>query len=137
MNDLPVVEPWLTFYQDVETLENFCLEELTHHSHHPDASRSPVSPLLVTLGPQLLAQIHRNFQQILVQSGSFTVPHSLQRYLTESHRQLRLLSTDLSLYQAAKTHALQQQRLGILRDRIAKLVQYGQAIAQILQESDS
>jgi hypothetical protein len=123
MNLLSTAGPWQGFFQQVALLQSLCLQ-------CPDRST------LLSEGRRLAEGLNQAFQlEILPQSGSGAVPDTLQRYLTETHRQLRLLSTDLSLYQAARTEMLQQQRLKAICDRLEQLSSYGQAIEQALQNS--
>jgi hypothetical protein len=123
MNLLPTADPWLDFFQQVALLRSLCL-------------KSPDHLVLSSEGPRLVENLNRILQsQILPQLGSQAIPATLQRYLTETHRQLRLLSTDFSLYRAARTETLQQQRLKGICERLEQLSSYGQAIEQVLQNS--
>jgi hypothetical protein len=118
-----MADAWLDFFQQVNHLQSLCLQ-------------SPERSVLLSEGRRLAESLNQIFQsQVLPQSGAVAVPNPLQRYLTETHRQLRLLSTDFSLYQAARTDALQQQRLQGICDRLEQLSSYGQAIEQVLQNS--
>jgi DNA-binding GntR family transcriptional regulator len=121
MSSSPTTDLWLDFFRQVNLLQMLCL-------------RSPERSILLKEGVLLVEGLNQRFQsQILAQSGSQVVPDTLQRYLTEIHRQLRLLSTDFSLYQAARTEMLQQQRLRGICDRLESLASYGKAIRQVLQ----
>jgi hypothetical protein len=123
MSLLYAADPWLDFFQLVNLLRSLCLQ-------------SPDRSVLLSEGRRSAENLNQIFQsQILPQSSSRAVPDPLQRYLTETHRQLRLLSTDFSLYQAARTETLQQQRLKGICDRLEQLSSYGQAIEQALQNS--
>jgi hypothetical protein len=123
MSLLSTADPWLNFFQRVALLQSLCLQ-------------SPNRSVLLSEGRRLLEGLNQAFQlEILPQLGTGAVPDTLQRYLTETHRQLRLLSTDLSLYQAARTEMLQQQRLKGMCDRLEQLSSYGPAIEQVLQNS--
>jgi hypothetical protein len=114
---------WLVFFQQVNLLQTLC-------------SQSPERSVLLRESRILVEGLNRIFQsQILPQSASLSGSDPLQRYLTETHRQLRLLSTDLSLYQAARTETLRQQRLQGICDRLEQLSSYRQAIEQALQNS--
>jgi hypothetical protein len=114
---------WLVFFQQVNLLQTLC-------------SQSPERSVLLRESRILVEGLNRIFQsQILPQSASLAGSDPLQRYLTETHRQLRLLSTDLSLYQAARTETLRQQRLQGICDRLEQLSSYRQAIEQALQNS--
>ncbi len=116
-------DPWLGFFQQLNHLKSLCLQ-------------SPDRSALLSEGCRLAEGLNQIFRlQILPQSSSEAVPNSLQRYLTETHRQLRLLSTDFSLYQAARTELLQQERLQGICSRLAQLSSYGLAIEQALQNS--
>jgi DNA-binding GntR family transcriptional regulator len=121
MSSSPNAGLWLDFFEQLNLLQTLCLQ-------------SPERAVLLKEGVPLVEGLNQRFQsQILAQSGSQAVPDTLQRYLTETHRQLRLLSTDFSLYQAARTEMLQQQRLRGICDRIESLASYGNAIQQVLQ----
>jgi hypothetical protein len=121
MSSLPTADLWLDFFGQLNLLQTLCLQ-------------SPERSVLLKEGFPLVEGLNQRFQsQILGQSGSQAVPDTLQRYLTETHRQLRLLATDFSLYQAARTERLQQQRFRGICDRIESLNSYGQAIQQVLQ----
>jgi hypothetical protein len=121
MSFFPLAAPWRDFLHQVNLLQALC-------------SRSPERSLLLGEGRILMENLQQMFQsQILPQSGSLAVSETLQRFLTETHRQLRLLSTDFSLYQAARTEALQQQRGASICKRLNALSSYGQAIEQVLQ----
>jgi hypothetical protein len=121
MSSSPTADLWLDFFRQLKLLQMLCLQ-------------SPERSVLLKEGVPLVEGLNQRFQsQMLGQSGSQAVPHTLQRYLTETHRQLRLLSTDFSLYQAARTEMLQQQRFRRICDRIESLDSYGQAIQRVLQ----
>jgi hypothetical protein len=116
-----MADSWLGFFQQVDLLQALCLQ-------------SSERAVLLSEGCRLVESLNQIFQsQILPQSNSLAVPDLLQRYLTETHRQLRLLATDFSLYQSARTETLQQQRLQGICDRLKQLSSYGQAIEQVLQ----
>jgi hypothetical protein len=121
MSFSPITGPWSDFLGQVSFLQALC-------------ERSPERSLLLGEGRILMEDLNQRFQsQILPQSGSLAIPDTLQRFLTETHRQLRLLSTDFSLYQAARTEALQQQRAASICERLNALSSYGKAIEQALQ----
>jgi hypothetical protein len=121
MSSSPTADLWLDFFGQLNLLQTLCLQ-------------SPERTVLLKEGVPLVEGLNQRFQsQILAQSGSQAVPDTLQRYLTETHRQLRLLSTDFSLYQAARTEGSQQQRLRGICDRLESLASYGKAIRQVLQ----
>jgi DNA-binding GntR family transcriptional regulator len=121
MSSSPTAGLWLDFFEQLNHLQTLCLQ-------------SPERAALLKKGVPLVEGLNQHFQsQILAQSGSQAVPDTLQRYLTETHRQLRLLSTDFSLYHAARTEMLQQQRLRGICDRLESLASYGNAIRQVLQ----
>jgi hypothetical protein len=121
MSLLPAADLWLDFFRQVALLKALYL-------------RSSDRTVLLSEGGMLMQDLHRIFQsQILPQSGSPAMPDPIQRYLTETHRLLRLLSTDFSLYRAARAEALQQQRLKGICDRLESLSAYGEAIELALQ----
>jgi hypothetical protein len=115
------VNPWPEFYAQIVAVEQLY-------------SRSPHPPETLSQSRILTDRLTQFFQdRILPQSGSAAVPSAVQPYITEIHRQLRLMAADLSLYGAARTEALQKQRLEQLIDRVNQLARYSQAMEQALR----
>ena len=50
---------------------------------------------------------------------------------TEMHREMKLLATEISFYQIARSPAMQQQRKGQIGDRAQRLIGYCHAMLEI------
>jgi hypothetical protein len=84
----------------------------------------------------LVNALHQLFQtQILAQLENPLFPNEARAYVTEMHRQIRLLSTDLSFFQAAQTETSQTQRFGQIGERLRQIRTYSDAIAQALEKA--
>lgn len=55
----------------------------------------------------------------------------LQSYLTEINKQMRLLGTDVTFWQAARSSATVQQRQAQIGSRLETLIDYCQAVLEI------
>jgi hypothetical protein len=110
--------PWLIFQEQIRELQQ-----------HLASSDGPVVVHLT-----LVSELSQFFQAYILPQADYFVESKVQQYLTEIHRQLRLLSADLSFYQAARTEALQQQRHRQLCDRLTQLLSYSHAIEQALEK---
>ncbi|MEO0406153.1 MAG: heterocyst frequency control protein PatD [Cyanobacteria bacterium P01_A01_bin.135] len=72
-----------------------------------------------------LASLQRQMQQVL---PTQVVPADRQPYLTEFHRQLRLLGTDIGFLKAARKPETQKLRLATLGERLQMLQGYCDAM---------
>ena len=115
--------PW----SDLQT-QIYALQQLYHcppqRSALLEQSRTLVSTLSHLFQTQLLAQLE-----------SATFPNQARAYVTEMHRQIRLLSTDLSFFQAAQSEISQAQRFGQIVERLRQIRDYSDAIAQALEKT--
>lgn len=73
-----------------------------------------------------LEALQRQMQQALRQQQISSLKQS---YLTEFHRQLRLLGSDLAFLKAARQSATQTQRLAQIGDRLQALQRYYDAMS--------
>ena len=123
MNSVSADNPWPALQVQIEELQQLyrC---------------PPQRSVLLNQSHILFDTLKELFQnQILAQIESLTFPGEARPYVTEMHRQLRLLSTDLSFFEAAKTDLSQQQRFGQIEDRLRQLQDYSVAIVKALAKA--
>lgn len=75
-----------------------------------------------------VTQLQQWFQQQLLAQPPEAVDANAQSLYVEIHKQLRLLSTDAAFLQSARQPQTQQQRQHNLRDRLAILERYCNAL---------
>ena len=81
-----------------------------------------------------LEQVQQLFKEQILTMNWDRVPSdrvsSMQSYVTEMHKQMRLLATDAIFFQTARQPATQQQRLSQITTRIETLIRYCDALLE-------
>lgn len=84
---------------------------------------------------QAFEQVQEVFQRQIANLTSDDLdpvhPSRIQPYLTEMHRQMRLLQMDVMFLQASRNLTTTQQRQLTMSDRIKSLISYCEALLQV------
>ena len=81
-----------------------------------------------------LSEVQQLFKEQILTMTWDRVPSdrrsSMQSYVTEMHKQMRLLATDVIFFQTARQPATQQQRLSQITTRLDTLIRYCDALLE-------
>jgi hypothetical protein len=116
MPNHPHASGWQTFDCRVESLQHLC-QANTEESLSTSRCLS------------LLEELRQSLKALMTEDPeNLNITESGQRHITELHRLLRLLLTDVALYQSARSKVLLQQRFEQLCHHLAQLRQHTQAV---------
>jgi len=103
------------------------LEQLQQIAEAPDADAAELARQCQQLEQQFQTDIMAlTDRELDPQMGA-----QWQSLQTEMHRMMRLLRTDVTFLQAARQSALRQKRQASIRDRLARLSSYVEALLQL------
>jgi len=100
---------------DPQSLQS-CLNQLQACLQDRATADRPAADIAATIEP-----VYRRLSQAL---GAEQVAPARQSYLTEFHKQMRLLGTDIGFLKAAKKAETRAQRLTSMTDRLQLLQRY-------------
>ncbi|MBW4619108.1 MAG: heterocyst frequency control protein PatD [Cyanosarcina radialis HA8281-LM2] len=87
--------------------------------------------------PQAFSQVQEIFERQVINFNTEGLdPASASKvrsYLTEMHKQMRLLQTDMAFLQSARSDATAQARQTSVRDRLSVLIGYCQTLLTIMR----
>ncbi|MBP0000267.1 MAG: heterocyst frequency control protein PatD [Cyanobacteria bacterium SID2] len=78
---------------------------------------------------QQIAQLQQWFQVQILKDSIESSNSLAQSYITEMHKQLRLLATDAAFLQAARQETTRRQRRQEIHDRLSRVCRYCDALS--------
>ncbi|AMW27885.1 MULTISPECIES: heterocyst frequency control protein PatD [Arthrospira] len=77
---------------------------------------------------EAFGEVQRVFESRIMQLGDSDSLAQLQSYITETHKQMRLLGLDLRFLKASRHSATTRERLASMRDRISIVIGYSTVV---------